>query len=168
MLVQKKGKLKSIRKWKNNWYVLNLIFHPSSFTDTTLISTSCTVLDQILDYMFERLTRPADVSLAMCREPEGDKWKSALEQDPDVLYEVFWIVLFIKYGHISSCWLPFSPNCFLRRSNANGPCPDLCWAWSFWTCKVDAMMHAKVNSSINSLHNFNPLSNRFKFKQIPF
>jgi len=98
MLVQKKGKLKSIRKWKNNWYVLNLIFHPSSFTDTTLISTSCTVLDQILDYMFERLTRPADVSLAMCREPEGDKWKSALEQDPDVLYEVFWIVLFIKYG----------------------------------------------------------------------
>jgi hypothetical protein len=53
-----------------------------------MISTACTVLDQILDYIFGRLTRPADVSIGVCREPEGDKWKSALEQEPDILYEV--------------------------------------------------------------------------------
>ena len=58
------------------------------FTDTTVISSSCTVLDQILDYIFDRLMRPTDVSIALCREPEGDDWKTALENEPDILYDV--------------------------------------------------------------------------------
>ena len=52
-----------------------------------MISTSCTVLDQILDYIFERSVRPELTTLSIAREPEGDKWQLALEKEPDILYD---------------------------------------------------------------------------------
>ena len=78
-----------------------LKFPLNSFTDTTVISSSCTILDQILDYIFDRLTRPADVSIGICRESEEDKWKSALEKAPDILYEVYFVIDVTKTGIIT-------------------------------------------------------------------
>lgn len=80
---------------RNNQTKQKLVIHKTAhflaFPDTTLCTTSCTILDQILDYVFERLTRVPDVvpaSLELCKEPEGDKWKNALDQHPEILYEV--------------------------------------------------------------------------------
>lgn len=80
-----------------------------------MISSSCTVLDQILDYIFDRLTRPVDVSITYCREPEGDKWKLALENEPDILYEVyrkFLLNYFIFLHFPTAAYFHFNTNAF--------------------------------------------------------
>ncbi|KAL3083211.1 hypothetical protein niasHS_011013 [Heterodera schachtii] len=57
--------------------------------DTTICSTSCTILDQILDYVFERVSRPlVQEILPSCKEPEGDKWRAAIDHHPEILYDL--------------------------------------------------------------------------------
>ncbi|KAL7073722.1 hypothetical protein ACQ4LE_007266 [Meloidogyne hapla] len=70
-------------------------FSNNSFADTTAISTSCSILDQVITYVFEQLTQqPGAVNMVqLCREPEGDRWRTAFEKQPNVLYEMLVSIL---------------------------------------------------------------------------
>uniref|UniRef100_A0A915MF38 Exportin-7 n=1 Tax=Meloidogyne javanica TaxID=6303 RepID=A0A915MF38_MELJA len=63
--------------------------------DTTAISTSCSILDQVITYVFEQLTQqPGTTSMIqLYREPEGDRWRTAFEKQPNVLYEMLVSIL---------------------------------------------------------------------------
>ncbi|KAF7633265.1 hypothetical protein Mgra_00007366 [Meloidogyne graminicola] len=97
---------------KNNFNNLGMVnnssssFSFSSFTNncffadfchfnTTAISTSCTILDQVINYVFEQLTKPQGTGsmVQLCREPEGDRWRTAFEKQPNVLYEMLVSIL---------------------------------------------------------------------------
>uniref|UniRef100_A0A183BLN1 Importin N-terminal domain-containing protein n=1 Tax=Globodera pallida TaxID=36090 RepID=A0A183BLN1_GLOPA len=57
--------------------------------DTTICSTACTILDQILDYVFDRISRPlVQEILPSCKEPEGEKWRDAIDRHPEILYDL--------------------------------------------------------------------------------
>uniref|UniRef100_A0A914LU32 Uncharacterized protein n=1 Tax=Meloidogyne incognita TaxID=6306 RepID=A0A914LU32_MELIC len=64
-------------------------------TYTTAISTSCSILDQVITYVFEQLTQqPGTTSMIqLYREPEGDRWRTAFEKQPNVLYEMLVSIL---------------------------------------------------------------------------
>ncbi|KAI1720846.1 galactoside-binding lectin domain-containing protein [Ditylenchus destructor] len=61
--------------------------------DTTIISSSCTILDQILDYLFERMSRTQTTRALVTREPEGDNCMRAIEKAPNLLYELLTSIL---------------------------------------------------------------------------
>ncbi|KAI1719305.1 exportin-7-B [Ditylenchus destructor] len=61
--------------------------------DTTIISSSCTILDQILDYLFERMSRTQTTRALVTREPEGDNCVRAIEKAPNLLYELLTSIL---------------------------------------------------------------------------
>lgn len=69
--------------------VVNIILYLIKlFLDTTIVSSSCTILDQILDYFFERMARSSDEPLSLTLEPEGNNCLRAIDKSPNVLFDV--------------------------------------------------------------------------------
>lgn len=66
-----------------------------NYLDSPSASTCCTVLDLILDYIFEKLY-PSSNSLKTTKEPEGNAWQLALEKNPDILLNVLWNYVNLK------------------------------------------------------------------------
>lgn len=53
-----------------------------------IISASCTILDQILDYLYKCSTHAPGAQTPFNQEPEGTSFEKALEHETDVLSKV--------------------------------------------------------------------------------
>uniref|UniRef100_A0A915D4X1 Exportin-7/Ran-binding protein 17 TPR repeats domain-containing protein n=1 Tax=Ditylenchus dipsaci TaxID=166011 RepID=A0A915D4X1_9BILA len=88
--------------------------------DTTVISSSCTILDQILDYLFERSSRQPSERVPITREPEGNNCMTALEKEPDLLYDLLVSILSqLLFEEVKCQWSMSRP--LLGLIIANGP-----------------------------------------------
>ena len=99
IIIHSTGKLRPkngrIQFWPQNWFrSLDVIFW-RNYLDSPSASTCCTVLDLILDYIFEKLY-PSSNSLKTTKEPEGNAWQLALEKNPDILLNVLWNYVNLK------------------------------------------------------------------------
>lgn len=64
------------------------MLHNNYYLDTTIVTTSCTILDQVLNYLFERLAPTAATRQSILKEPEGNNCLIALEKNSSLLAEV--------------------------------------------------------------------------------
>ncbi|KAH7713326.1 exportin-7 [Aphelenchoides avenae] len=73
--------------------ILHAIHQGVHSLDTVIISASCTILDQVLDYLYKRSTRPPGAQTPFNQEPEGESFEKALELEPEVLSKMLASIL---------------------------------------------------------------------------
>lgn len=85
--------------------LLRSIHSGLSSVDAIVITSACSSLDTILNYLYRRLTRTSPPSNKVGQDPEGDNIIHAIKQHPDILAKMLQaVVTLMMFGEVKCQW----------------------------------------------------------------